>query len=86
MTNVPDNLREMWADIYRLFDINYKMPNTEDAWKKFWDQAVKIVDKYKNDCRFVENLVVIVSEILEEPMKIKMGVVKPYTLEDMNLF
>ena len=86
MTNVPNNIREMWADVYKLFDINYKMPNTKEAWEQFWKQGVEIVEKYKKDCHFVSEMVVLVSEIIEEPMKEKLGIVNPCTYEDMKLF
>ena len=92
MTNVPDNLREMWADIYRLFDINYKMENNETAWTKFWNQATAIGNKYGNNKRLIE-MVTIVSEMIEDRMKkdaenaTKTPIEShPCTLEDMNLF
>lgn len=83
MTNLPDNLREMWADIYRLYDRNYNMENTKEAWNAFWEQAKAIQDKY-GQVSF--RLVVVVSEMLEEPMKQKLGISNPCTLEDMKLF
>ena len=71
MTNVPDNLREMWADIYRLFDSNYLMQNTEEAWNQFWNQAVKIYEKYKEVMPRVMELLAIVGDMIGDRMKEK---------------
>ena len=68
MTNVPTDIREMWSDIYKLFDINYLMPNTGDAWLNFWEQAKRLEQKHKSIPRFTE-MVVIVSEMIEDRMK-----------------
>ena len=68
MTNVPTDIREMWSDIYKLFDINYLMPNTGDAWLNFWEQAKSLEQKHKSIPRFTE-MVVIVSEMIEDRMK-----------------
>ena len=86
MTNVPNNLREMWADVYRLFDMNYNMKNDEESWKKFWDQATQIVEKYKHDCGYINSMISLVAYMIEEPMKKQMGVINPCELEDMKLF
>ena len=69
MTNVPDNLREMWADIYRLFDSNYLMQHTEEAWNHFWNQAVKIYEKYKGAMPRVMELLAIVGDMIGDRMK-----------------
>lgn len=82
ITNVPDNLREMWADIYKLYDINYNMKNTGEDWKKFWDQATELLHKHNNWESGV--LVNIVSELLEGHVTGKQY--HPCTLEDMKLF
>ena len=78
MTNVPNEIREMWADVYRLFDANYNMLNTEFCWNQFWKQAEEIKKKY-NHPKLVD-LIVTVSEMIELHMK------KPCALEDMELF
>lgn len=67
MTNVPNEIREMWSDVYKLFDVNYNMPNTPQAWETFWEQAQSIRKKHK-DPRFIE-LIVVVSEMLEDRIK-----------------
>ena len=47
MTNVPDYIREMWKDVYVLFDTHYNMDtDSTDAWQEFWDEAMKINQKY----------------------------------------
>ena len=82
MTNVPNNIREMWKDIYCLFDVNYNMQNTPEAWKSFWDQAAKIQEKY--DEPHLLGLIVIVSDMIEGHIVDKK--LHPCTLEDMKLF
>lgn len=95
MTNVPNDLREMWADIYRLFDINYKMPNTDKAWQTLCEQSVALYIKYKKYQRHVADLATVVSNIindrikdeeLDEERKALAARGKPHTLEDMELF
>lgn len=78
MTNVPTDIREMWADAYRLFDVNYNMGNTPEAWQQFWSQAQQVGSKYNN--AMFSKLVIMVSEMIEEQFK------APCKLEDMNLF
>ena len=87
MTNVPQNLRDMWKDIYCLFDANYLMPNTEDAWQKFWDQAMRVKMKYE-DQRKLMDLLIIVGDMIGERQKAEKPPVEgnPCTLEDMKLF
>ena len=86
MTNVPNNIRDMWSDVYKLYDINYNMPNTKEAWEKFWQQATAVTDKHTKDCHFVNEMINVVVSMLEEPMKRKLGIINPCTFEDMNLF
>ena len=68
MTNVPNEIREMWADVYKLFDMNYLMPNTEEAWGNFWEQALKLYDKY-NRSKNIISLVIGVTDIIDNRMK-----------------
>ena len=81
-TNVPENLRNLWADIYRLYDINYTMKNTGEDWKKFWDHASEINTRY--NCLEAGHLITTVSEMLEDHVTGKKY--HPCTLEDMKLF
>ena len=47
MTNVPDNIREFWTDLYKLFDKHYNMDiKSPDAWNTFWDDVVKLYEKH----------------------------------------
>lgn len=82
MTNVPQDIRDMWADIYRLFDLHYNMDNTAEAWKKFWDQAGELQEKYKNP--HLLGMVMVVSDMIEYHIIDKK--LHPCTLEDMKLF
>ena len=83
MTNVPQNIRDMWTDIYVLFDTHYNMKNDAESWKKFWERTAEIREKHK-DIPGVGNLILIVSEMLEYHLTNKL--LHPCTLEDMNLF
>ena len=80
MTNVPNEIRQMWTDVYVLFDLHFKMPNTAEAWKEYWEQAEKIRQKHGGD-EFLVKLIGVVTEMLEYYVP-----KKPCTLEDMNLF
>ena len=46
MTNVPSGIREMWTDIYVLFDTHYNMKNTEADWNDFWSEAERLYIKH----------------------------------------
>lgn len=85
MTNVPENLREMWSDVYKLFDINYKMENTPASWNRYWDQVEQLIKKH-NRYPYVMDLARIVSEMIEYRMKSETNGNNPCTLEEMNLF
>ena len=82
VTNVPQDLRNMWTDIYVLFDVHYNMPNTAEAWLKFWERAEEI--RQKHNCPHVGALILIDSEMIEYHLTGKM--LHKCTLEDMNLF
>ena len=46
-TNVPDNIREMWKDVYVLFDKHFMMDaSNQDEWSAFWEEAAKINEKH----------------------------------------
>lgn len=50
MTNVPQNIRDMWTDLYRLFDSHYLMDiNVQDNWKEYWQKATELISKYQID-------------------------------------
>ena len=68
MTNVPDTIREMWADLYRLFDSSYLMPNTPDAWNAYWDKAKDIYEKYDKSTRVLD-FIALISKMIEDKMK-----------------
>lgn len=42
MTNVPERIRKIWTDMYKLFDRYYLMENTEESWQAFWADAHKL--------------------------------------------
>lgn len=65
MTNVPDNIRALWKDIYVLFDTHWNMDNTAKAWEEFWEKAKEIYGKIPDD-EFRDNVVI---ELLENVAK-----------------
>lgn len=86
MTNVPQKIRDLWSDIYVLFDRNYLMPNTQDAWDSFWKQAMEINLKYEN-CPYLFKMIDMVTTIIEDRMHMEQKPPeRPCSLEDMNLF
>lgn len=72
MTNVPDSIRDMWKDLYVLFDKHYLIPNTEEAWTGFWNEAKAIVDKYKDNTKRIIEFLVVVSAMIEDRQKQQM--------------
>ena len=54
MTNVPNNMREMWTDLYILYDSHYNMKNTEEDWNNFWTEATKLYLKYNGNLMLVK--------------------------------
>lgn len=56
MTNVPDKIREAWADVYKLFDINYNMDGSDDAWVQYWNRANQLIQKYGDEVPLLEML------------------------------
>ena len=64
MTNVPDNIREMWKKIYILFDKHWNMDiHSETAWNDFWAEARDILDAH-GDINGVEHLLHAVAEVI----------------------
>lgn len=68
MTNVPNNIRQMWTDVYVLFDLHYLIPNTEEAWNAFWADAVKLHEKYGKQ-NIVVSMIMVATEIIENRMR-----------------
>ena len=47
MTNVPDDIREMWKEMYVLFDTHYLMDiNDQATWHDYWSKATEMIKKY----------------------------------------
>lgn len=46
MTNVPQGIRDAWADVYKLFDISFNMDGSDKAWEQYWNTANELVQKY----------------------------------------
>lgn len=67
MTNVPENIRAAWKEVYVLFDTHYMMDNTEDAWNEFWKQAKGIMAKHQ-DMKRIMDMLVTVSDMISDRM------------------
>lgn len=63
MTNVPDKLRDMWTDLYKLFDIHYKMENTTEAWAVFLDRAKQVWEKHDRNPRLMSMINIVIDMI-----------------------
>lgn len=68
MTNVPNDIREMWSDVYVLFDTHYLMPNTTEAWSEYWERCADLCIKYYKR-KDVIIMMSMVSELLENVVK-----------------
>lgn len=70
MTNVPENIRTIWTDLYKLFDKHYPMDiASQEAWDAYWKDAIELTQKYqKYDC--IIDFVGFISEFL---CKLKSG-------------
>lgn len=68
MTNVPTDLREVWTDLYKLFDKHFMMNlDDQDDWKKYWADASNIVQKW----HYMPCLIDFVSTIAEFIVKMR---------------
>ena len=65
MTNVPNELRDMWADLYRLFDAHYRMENTVEAWAVFLNHAKELWEKYDMNKRLRQMIDVVIDMIAD---------------------
>lgn len=68
MTNVPTDLREVWTDLYKLFDKHFLMNlDDQDDWKKYWADASAIIQKW----HYMPCLIDFVSTIAEFIVKMR---------------
>lgn len=54
MTNVPDDIRAAWKDIYILFDTNYAMDGSQEAWESYWISACELIKKHSETIPMLE--------------------------------
>ena len=59
MTNVPKEIRNAWADVYKLFDISFNIDGSEEAWKQYWERANQVIQKYGDEIPLLEITVAI---------------------------
>ena len=63
MTNVPNELRDMWTDLYKLFDIHYRMENTVEEWGKFLNHAQEVWEKHNRNERLISMINIVIDMI-----------------------
>lgn len=63
MTNVPNDLRDMWTDLYKLFDIHYRMENTVEEWGKFLNHAKEVWEKHNRNERLMSMINIVIDMI-----------------------
>ena len=63
MTNVPNELRDMWTDLYKLFDVHYKMENTVEAWGLFLNHAEQVWRKHNKNDRLMSMINIVIDMI-----------------------
>jgi len=64
MTNLPNDLREMWADIYRAFDECYGIANKDERWERFHELITRVKEKHNYNAMSI--LINAVYDLLEE--------------------
>ena len=67
MTNLPDALREMWKDVYVLYDTHYKMGNTVEAWDEYWNCVKSLTEKYADF--HLWDLILVVTDMISDKMR-----------------
>lgn len=65
---LPQELRDIWTDLYALHATFNGMGNTVDDWTTFWKTAVSVIRKH-NDSKLAEELVMAVGGFLEHERK-----------------
>ena len=49
MTNVPKEIRDIWTDLYKLFDRYFLITGSDEEWIAFWDEATKLRERSGNN-------------------------------------
>ena len=68
MTNVPPEIRELWTDLYKLFDYHYQMANTEEAWAEFWAEVKLLLEKH-HQSKLIKDGSIMIADAIGEKMK-----------------
>lgn len=54
MTNVPQELRDFWKELYILFDTSYVMDGSDKSWETYWSKATDLIKKYGTEIDIIE--------------------------------
>lgn len=65
MTNVPQKIRDMWTDLYKLFDVHYTMDGTQAAWENFWNDAKDLYAKHNGNERLNDGITLVADWIAD---------------------
>lgn len=42
MTNVPQDIRDIWTEMYKVFDRHYLLKDSQEGWESYWREAQSI--------------------------------------------
>lgn len=45
MTNVPQEIRNIWTEMYKVFDRHYLLEDSQEGWESYWHDAQSIWEK-----------------------------------------
>ena len=69
MTNVPQEVRDIWTDLYVFFDKHWKMPNEDDAWRQYWRDAEVLFEKHHHDKLIMDGILELITNYISARMK-----------------
>lgn len=67
--SLPDPIRAIWKDMYKLHEEFNSMGNDVSDWTAWWKTAVSIIHKH-NDSKLAEELVLAITGYLESERKV----------------
>lgn len=70
--SMPESIREIWKDMYKLHEEFNGMGNGVDDWATWWKTAVSVIHKH-NDAKLAEEMVLAITAHLESERKAKYG-------------
>ncbi len=68
MTNVPKEIRDIWTDLYKLFDRHFLITGSDEEWDDFWNEAIELHGRSGNNEHLYE-MIVAISDYLGDRIK-----------------